>query len=220
MTSNDLDYFRLCATCSLPQSPFLEVGSAKVETLINLCDVAQELGVTSTLGVDLVQAEGVDHTFDFSIPREDFNRKWPHLAYGTVALFNTLEHTFDPLLVLQNALSCVRPGGTLIVVVPSLWPIHKYPKDYCRLLPDWYCEFATRFDLELMAESFCWISAFGLFPIHSKNEFPNFQNSAKAIYPFRYWRSRLVHKVLNTYGRSHWGTHVSIGAAFRTRPAS
>lgn len=216
MTANDLAYFRLCSQLSFIQSPFLEVGSAKHEGLqLNLCDMAKEAGVSSTVGVDLQAGTGVDLTFDFSLPHSEFNKAWAQGQFGTVAIFNTLEHTFDPLTVLQNALHCVKPGGTLVVLAPTVWPIHHYPCDYNRLLPDWFKEFGTRFDLELLTDGFCWISEFGILNMKGRDQLPTFQSEGKKLAPFRYWKSRILHKLFDTYGRTHWATHLAIGVVYR-----
>jgi hypothetical protein len=137
-------------------------------------------------------------------------------VFSTVCIFNVLEHTFDPITVLTNALSCVERGGSLLVVVPSVWPIHSYPGDYVRLLPDWYMAFARRHELQLLDQSFCWLSHFGIESINSRSEamLPSYLTRPLGVSRSRYWISRIGHKLLNTYGRSHWATNSAIAAAF------
>lgn len=216
MTNIDVEWFKRCAAAGLIQGRMLEVGAAKVQGIPNLCDIAKQLGVEDTTGVDITQYDGVDLLFDFSIPHQEFDRKWRVGRFSTVCIFNVLEHTFDALTVLENALSCVEQGGYMLVVTPSVWPIHKYPGDYNRFLPDWYVAFARRHNITLLDQHFCWLSDFGLELINSTQDprLPNYLSSTHGVSWPRYWISRISHKLLNTYGRSHWATHTAIGAVF------
>jgi len=154
------------------------------------------------------------------MPFDSFVKSWSQGAFSCVAIFNVLEHTFDPITVLRNALSCVAEGGTLLVVTPAVWPIHNYPGDYNRLLPDWYEQFARLNKIKLLDDAFCWLSGqFGICRVSDLKEgddyvLPTFQSIGKAHSPIRYWTSRAVHKLFNTYGRSHTITLAAIGAAF------
>jgi hypothetical protein len=220
MTENDIRYFRLCGSRSFVRDRFLEIGSAKVQgASVNLCDLAKELGVQSTLGVDLQPGVGVDAVADFGTDRNKFLSEWDLGKFSTVAIFNVLEHTFDPITILGNALECVAPSGSLLVLVPSSWPLHNFPGDYVRLMPHWYEEFAKKFGLRIEADLFCWLSPFGITPVRSLLSngeycFPTYQNLGQAESPARYWISRFVHKLFNTYGRTHWATHACIGVTF------
>lgn len=221
MTEHDLTFFRYCFSLGLVKPSFLEIGSAKVQGAVpNLCETARALGMRETFGVDLDRGPGVDAVFDFSVPAEQFKQTWTAGKFSSVGVFNVLEHTFDPFVVLQNASYCLNDSGTLLVAVPAVWPLHNYPGDYVRIMPQWYTEFARRTQLTIHPDAFCWLSAFGLASIEKRRpasdaaEIPGWHNSGRAISPARYWRSRLVHKLFNTYGRSHWATHAAIGVAF------
>lgn len=112
MTPGDIHWFRMCYQLGLVRSPLLEIGSAKVHDGVpNVCDVARDLGIQTALGADLVRRKGVDIVYDFAQAPDTFEKEWKWGSFHTVAIFNTLEHTFDPILVLRNALSCVAPGG-------------------------------------------------------------------------------------------------------------
>jgi len=174
--------------------------------------------LSPSLGTDLHPGKGVDFVSDFGQRHADFVRHWTHGVFATVAIFNTLEHTFDPITVLENVLSCVAPEGTIIVVAPSTWPLHDFPKDYVRLLPHWHEEFARLHGLTIVRDRFCHLSEFGILPIDSLRQgseyaLPNYHNSAPRNY--RYWSSRAVHRIFNTYGRSHTLTHSAIGCVYR-----
>ncbi len=134
--------------------------------------------------------------------------------FGSVLILNVLEHTFDPIRVLDNAATLLRPGGTLVSLTPSVWPLHNYPMDAWRILPNFYEEYAKRRGHELLESWFEYVG-FGLVA--------NFRNpDGSYCYPppsragFRRWFSRAVHKVFNTYGRSMLQpSHVAVAAVFR-----
>lgn len=216
MTDLDVHWFKQCHAAGLVQSKLLEVGSAKVQGIPNLCEIAKSLGIEKTTGTDVDPTyDGVDTVADFGLSPELFKIQYQLEQFATVCIFNVLEHTFDPITVLTNAVSCLAECGSLLVVTPSIWPIHNFPRDYGRLLPDWYLEFARRHHLNVVKDQFCWLSQFGIQPINSYNtQLPNYSFNKANASSLRYWTSRIAHKVLNTYGRSHWATHSAIAAAF------
>jgi len=55
-----------------------------------------------------------------------------------VASNSVLEHTAHPQRVVEETLRVLRPGGVMVVVVPSVWWLHGYPHDYVRLTPMWF----------------------------------------------------------------------------------
>jgi hypothetical protein len=216
MTFSDLDWFSLCCKKGLVGSRFLEIGSAQLQPGVkNLCTAAKEHGIKNVVGVDLQQTLGVDHIVDFSVPADAFKSAWNLGEFDTVAGFNILEHTFDPIRILDNALSCVGSNATMLAVTPTIWPIHNCPGDFVRLLPDWYRTYAKERGLTIIEECFCWLSDFGIEPIGADPEFPTYLSRKPQAKPSRYWVSRISHKFLNTYGRSHWATYCAIGAAMK-----
>lgn len=44
----------------------------------------------------------------------------------------TLEHVREPAAVLRELARCLRPGGTLLLIVPHEWEEHQVPHDYFR----------------------------------------------------------------------------------------
>lgn len=221
MKEIDIVYFKKLFERGLVKGPFLEVGSAKVQEaeVPNLCEISKDMGVKNIVGVDLENGLGVDITFDFSINNREFKDTWKYGFYNTVAIFNVCEHTYDPITVLRNALYCVNSGGTLIVLTPAVWSIHGYPKDYVRLLPDWYEVFGIKNNLVMIRDMFCFLSSFGIQQVDLMNHksdigFPSYINSGREQSLFRYWISRIIHKVFNTYGRNHNFTHCSIACVY------
>ena len=220
MTETDIEYFRLCFEKGLVKSPFLEVGSAKVqENTPNLCDLARDFKVERVNGVDLSLENGVDFAFDFSLASDVFRERWDHGFFETVAVFNVLEHTYDPIAVLRNALCCTAESGTLIVVTPAIWPLHDFPGDYLRFMPHWHETFASRSGLTLSRDTFCWLSQFGIIRIDDllhdgRYQLPSFLNAGRQDDVVRYWLSRFTHRVFNTFGRTHTLTNVAVGSVF------
>lgn len=219
MMTNDIQYFRSCHHQGFVKSPFLEIGSAKVQSSVpNLCDLALELGITSVTGADLAAGAGVDISFDFSLPPERFQARWQHGRFATVGIFNVLEHVFDPITVLANALECVAEGGTLLAVTPAVWSLHDYPGDYVRLMPNWYERFAERFGLHLHRATFCWLSEFGITNVddlRAQGQYllPTYHYLGRTRSLSRFVASRVLHPLFNTYGVSHAYTNAAIGVA-------
>ena len=56
----------------------------------------------------------------------------PDGHYDHALLINVLEHVFDYRQLLAEAARIVKPGGSVIIVVPFLLPIHPSPHDYWR----------------------------------------------------------------------------------------
>ena len=228
MTERDTEFLQLCHRLGLLKGPFLDVGSLNFnqdEGLRNLRDLVGTFGVEGAKGTDFQAGPGVDIVADFSIPVSEFEASWGGESFETVAIFNVLEHTFDPVTVLGNALGRVRSGGSLLVVVPSVWPIHNYPVDCVRLNPDWYRQFAGRHGLTLVEEAFCWLSEdFGIIPVNDLRQgdldyYPSFHHLGPARNPKRYRMTTVVNKLFPTFFRTHWlPAMAALGAAFR-KPA-
>ena len=181
--------------------------------------MARSFNIRDAIGVDIEIGNGVDVLHDFRTAPPYSMRQ----AYSTVCIFNVLEHTFDPVTILRNALECTRLGGSLVVSTPANWPIHNYPKDYCRLLPDWYETFADQNGLDVIEELFLWQTEFGLIPVRnvrSSNRqcrFPNFTAVGFERSPVRFVISKMTHRIFHTFGRTHWNANCSVGIAF-SRP--
>src|ERR1022692_4359086 len=148
MTPNDVEYFKICHAAGIVKEPILDVGSSRIGDQPNINELAKRLGLTRVKGADLNEGADVDYVANFGLDFSQFCR-YGLPTFETVCVFNVLEHTFDPITVLSNALSCVSSTGSLIVLTPAIWPLHNYPGDYNRLLPDWYREFASRRNLKL-----------------------------------------------------------------------
>ena len=209
MTETDRIFLSELVRHNLILSPVLELGSGFPE------HSARGLLLGSGLhffGTDRFPGSGVDFVADFE-HRDVLKVFEPVAPFGTVLVLNVLEHTFDPVRVLDNALSLVMRGGNLVVITPVVWTLHSFPIDTCRLNPDWYEEYAKRRGLVLDPATFVYLG-------YGKVEAFRDQNAAYTLPPpttnrLRYWHSRLIHKALNTFGRGMvFPSHVAIGAVF------
>lgn len=56
----------------------------------------------------------------------------PGASFDGVLLMNVLEHIFEYRALLAECRRVLRPGGTIVIVVPYLFPYHPSPDDYHR----------------------------------------------------------------------------------------
>ena len=52
--------------------------------------------------------------------------------YDAVLLINVLEHIFNYRELLDESVRVLKPQGTLVIIVPFLFPVHPSPHDYHR----------------------------------------------------------------------------------------
>src|SRR5437899_3243406 len=128
MTGSDIEYINFVINKGLIYSPCLEVGAG-------LEGFSAEAIITSH-GISYHSTDikgSVSLTTDFE--RSDVAQLFNGDQFGTVMILNVLEHVFDPIRVLDNAVSLVRSGGTCVVIAPSVWPLHYFPLDCWRINP-------------------------------------------------------------------------------------
>ena len=209
MTENDRLFLKKLVRENQISSPVLELGSGHPEHSAR--KLILEAGL-HFVGTDIFPGSGVDFVANFE--RGEELKVFEGVApFGTVLVLNVLEHTFDPVRVLDNALSLVRRGGKLVIITPVVWTLHSFPIDTCRLNPDWYEEYAKRRGLVLDPATFVYLG-------HGRVDQFRDENGAYTLPPptnsyLKYWYSRLAHKALNTFGRGMvFPSHVAIGAVF------
>lgn len=208
MTNEDIEFVQRLLVCGIIRGPVLELGAGYGgETSREMVERAG-LEYQTT---DVCTGPGVDYVADFEA--DSCLSSFPHRNFGTVLVLNVLEHVFAPIEVLDNSVKLTRPGGTVIVITPCMWPVHNYPRDYQRLLPDWYITYAERRQNVRLVQS--WFEFMGRGPISKfargeEHHLPSpWRTALASIY------SRAVHKCFNTSGRGHWtSTHSAIGAVF------
>ena len=52
--------------------------------------------------------------------------------FDIILCLNVLEHVYDYQLAISNLYKCLEPGGTLIISVPYIYPLHDEPIDFWR----------------------------------------------------------------------------------------
>jgi SAM-dependent methyltransferase len=58
--------------------------------------------------------------------------------FDTVISFNTIEHIYEPSKLIFEFYRILKPGGTVLITTPFLFPIHGHPDDFFRPTPSWY----------------------------------------------------------------------------------
>lgn len=212
MIEADLTWIQNLLLRKLIASPVLELGTGYGGRNCRETLVAAGL---QHYGSDMAAGPGVDLVADFE-KAEDM-QQFQALGLGSVLILNVLEHTFDPVRVLDHALSIVRPGGNLVLLTPAVWPLHDYPFDAFRLLPNFYEQYAKRRGLELEPDSFEFIGR-GKVRDHRQPDgtyaFPRpTANRWHDLY------SRAVQKLFNTTGRHmFFPAHQAVGCVLQ-KPA-
>ena len=207
MVDEDLAYVQRLLAAGVVKGRVLELGTGYAGATCRRVVGAAGL---EYLGTDLAAGPGVDVPADFESPA-DMDRFTPHRPFGTVLILNVLEHTFDPIRVLDNARTLVQPGGHLVVLTPTVWPLHNYPMDAWRLMPNFYEEYSRRRGLHLADEHFEYV---GRGPVRDHR---NPDGTYRLPRPPRWhWSGRAVHRLFNTFGRGMEApTHVATAAALR-----
>jgi SAM-dependent methyltransferase len=69
-------------------------------------------------------------------------------TFDVVLCTMVLEHVIDPRRVLSEARRVLRPGGRLVLTVPSVWPAHEMPHDYWRFTRSGLEQLLREFEFE------------------------------------------------------------------------
>jgi SAM-dependent methyltransferase len=109
----------------------LEVGSRNVNGAVKQFFIDS----SSYIGVDLEAGDGVDITMDAENLLERFSPE----SFNAVICLETLEHTKNPLKIVDNMRKILRPGGWMIISTPGTeHPQHNWPQDYYRFFESTY----------------------------------------------------------------------------------
>jgi SAM-dependent methyltransferase len=208
MTKEDIAFVRKLLAAGALDSPVLELGAGYGgDTCRDLVRAARLDYVTT----DIVARPGVDIVADFE--SDDIGAAFPTQRFGAVLALNVLEHVFEPVKVLDNALKLVRRGGKVVACTPCMWPVHNYPQDCQRLLPDWHRTYAARRPHARLIEDYFEFVGKGpvsAFAVNGESHLPPpWKTDAQRLY------ARLVNRLFNTATRGQWAaTHIAIGAVF------
>lgn len=207
MTEPDLAFVGALVAAGRITDPVLELGGGYGGTTCREVILASRHRYVAT---DLNPAAGVDFIADFQTG-EGVDEVEAAGPFGTVLVLNVLEHTFNPIAVLDNVVRITAAGGRIVVITPAIWPIHNYPLDCCRLLPDWYRHFAESRRLILEEATFQYIGIGPVATYRTTDGQDHFPLPAVLQPVSRFW-SRSIHKLFNTFGRGmSYPSHVAIG---------
>jgi SAM-dependent methyltransferase len=214
MTHDDLRWIENILAAQQLDSPVLELGAGYGGMT---CRKLIEGAGFRYYGTDLEKTPGVDFAANFECS-EDMSVFSSVAPFGAALVLNVLEHTFDPIRILDNVISLLKLGGKCVVLTPSIWPLHNYPMDTWRILPNLYEEYARRRGLVLDHRFFDYVG---------QGTVQQFRNAdGTYCYPppcgnkARHQWSRVIHKMFNTSGRGMLHpSHVGLGAIFQ-RPVS
>ena len=216
----DFRYLRRVIGAGQVRGPVLEIGSRDHQGGAGNAKATCEAAGLSWEGTDIDTGSGVDFTLD--ILEADavaaIDRRW-----RSVLLFNLLEHVYEPAVALRHAVSLLEPGGTAVVVGPSVWQLHDFPQDYWRPMPDFFCEFARRHELTLVQDHFCWLLEQNerIIPVNAlttpsgQKQFPGRATAVEVFGVFRATSSRYIQRALNLTGQVMHFPQVGLGVVLR-----
>lgn len=206
MTEGDADYVSRLLAAGMVGGPVLELGAGYGG---QTCRQAVKAARLDYFATD-IDGDAVDFVADFS-DRSSVVGAFAGRTFGTVLVLNVLEHTFEPIPVLDNAASLLREGGRLVIVTPAVWPIHRFPVDCYRLLPDFYVRYAHSRGLPLDEHWFEYIGRGRVRDHVGGSSEPRLPAPAQGRWGR--WKSRVVHRLFDTSGRDMtFPSHVAIGA--------
>jgi SAM-dependent methyltransferase len=214
MTNEDIRWVQRLLDQKIIEGPVLELGVGYGGAT---CREMIETAGLQYYGTDLEKTPAVDFVADFE-KSQDMTVFAPAAPFGTVLILNVLEHTFDPLRVLDNAISLLKPGGRCAVLTPSIWPLHNWPMDTWRILPDFYETYAKRRGLAFDARFFDYP---GHGPVmHFRSLDGSYVYPPPCASKARLLGSRVIHRIFNTFGRGMFHpSHVAVAAVFQ-RPVA
>jgi SAM-dependent methyltransferase len=203
--AEDFVYLRHVIGEGLVQGPVLEIGSRAWQGEKGNAALECRRAGLEWEGTDIAAGAGVDFVLDI-LDREAveaLERQW-----ATVLLFNLLEHVYNPIDALANAMTLVAPGGAAVVVGPAVWQLHDYPRDFWRPMPDFFLEFAARNGYEVVPGALMWtvagkVIAVEAFSVGDQKKLPSISRpGVLEVWGKRqaYW-SRSVHRFMRTFGR-------------------
>lgn len=209
MNQDDLDFLARCLKKGLINSPCLEVGVCEDH---NTKALLEGQGI-KYFGADLKAGPDVDFQVDIEQPLEIVRDVFKGKTFKTALALNLLEHTFEPIKILDNIFGLLEPEGICVITTPVVWPLHDYPVDCWRINPNFYEQYCERRSLRLFYDTFEYLK-YG--PVRNGDD----RYTLPA--PARGWKnlySRGVHKLFNTCGRGMiFPSHISLGVAIGKSP--
>lgn len=209
MTPDDVKYIKKLLSSGLIQSPCLELGVAYGGE--NNKELISNAGI-AYFGTDINSGIYVDYLVNFEDDTKVVENIFSGVdGFSSILVLNILEHTFDPIRVLDNVFNILRPGGTCIIITPTVWNLHNYPLDCWRINPNFYEEYCNKRDLKLIYEHFEYLG-FGKVKNHL-DAGGNYVLPKPSKKESRRPLSRIVHEFFNIVSQNMLFTsHIAIGA--------
>jgi SAM-dependent methyltransferase len=214
MTEVDLKWVQRMLDEKYLDGPILEMGTGYGGFTCK--EIIESAGIAH-FGTDLEKTPTVDFVANFE-NKEEMQVFSPVNPFGTVLIMNVLEHTFDPITILDNAMTLVKAGGKCLVLTPTVWPLHNFPMDAWRILPNFYEEYAQRRGYILDSRFFEYV---GHGPVKDfRDKAGNYAFPPPSLNRKHLLWSKIVHKVLNTSGRGMFHPSCfAVGAVLQVPPA-
>ena len=215
MVGADVAYVTALLEGGYIHGPCLELGAGLEGT--NNRELIRGRGI-EYYGSDFVPGPGVDFVIDLEEPLDAIRARVERVGrFGSVLALNVLEHTFDPIRVLDNLFGLLTPGGTCALVAPASWPIHDFPIDCWRILPTFYVTYAERRGYTLLEDTFQFVSHGPVREFNTPDGRFAYPKPGRSSAHFTY--SKVVHKLFDTFGRdAFFPTHVACGVVIRNSP--
>ena len=213
MTEDDQKWIQKLLNENVLAGPVLEMGTGYGGSTCREMVIAANL---QYFGTDIEKTPTVDFVANFD-RAEDMKIFSSTGLFNTILILNVLEHTFDPIRILDNAISLLKAGGNCVVITPTVWPLHNFPIDTWRPLPNFYEEYARRRQLNLNRAHFDYVGRGAIDKFRDAEG--NYHYPPPSDHPlFSFW-SRGIHKVFRTFGRAMFHpSHMAIGAIFQKAP--
>lgn len=126
-----LEYERIQRICLEGMS--LDVGGGKASSYNHLISIQ---GKIHTLNINLAMGPTYIADLNYGLPVATS-------SYDNIISFNTLEHIWQDVFVLQEMFRVLKPGGNLYLLVPFLYRVHASPGDYHRHTGYFWAEMLT-----------------------------------------------------------------------------
>jgi hypothetical protein len=211
MTEDDRNYLEDSLRLKHIKSHCLEVGSA-VDW--SSCRPFLDQNEVKTTGIDINEGKYVDTIIDLE---QDLNNITDSLGksegYSTIICFNVLEHVYNPIKVLENLTGLLQINGHLLISTPISWPIHAYPDDFWRPLPNFYKTFARKNGLNIIEDRFQYLGFGPVSKYLGEDGCTGYPPPIKSKFHFLW--GRLIHKVFSTFGKEYlFPNHLAQAATF------
>lgn len=209
MTENDINYIKQLINKKKIEGPVLELGAGYGG---NTCSNIIKENNLAYFTSDMEASQYVDYVADFE--SSNIECFFPNsVKFKSILVLNVIEHTFDPVRVLDNALKLLDKDGSLVIIAPSCWPLHSYPIDCYRFMPNFFEKYAHSRNLLIDLECFEYLGC-GMITSHL-DENNNYQFPLPIV-GLSFLKSKIIHKLFNTFGRGmRFSNFIAIGAIFK-----